>query len=189
MSQLNLFGDTKEQEAEKQREKYQMEFFKEELSELKKIKEVVENGNGIIILDEDCNCEIEFKEGNPSFLGKEDDWHFLWLKKKFLGEWWYCNAIKGWNNNTPQEKNLYEANDYDEVPKCDLMSESIRSCFVSVDRDEISWDKDYCLDRLSTAIECYEKEIKGESSEIMVEEKVKNVKTQKRLIEVEGGND
>ena len=167
-NQLTLSGQTTEQKTQEERDDWTLKFYQEECLRLKIIKQVVEKGEGKFEVD---GAEIIFKKGKPILT---DDWE----KKKFLGEWWYCNAIKGWNNNTPQEEDLYVGNDYDGVPDCDMMANSIRGCFISVDRDGINWDKKYCLERLTMAIKCYLKKIKefGKTEEKSFKENVESIK-------------
>jgi len=201
MIQLNLFGNTpqeikdeeervKKVEFDKQRAIQKMEFLNEELEHLKIIKVVVDIGEGKFEIDEGCDCIIEFKGGNPIFLdlvgNKDEDWENNWLKKKFLGEWWYCNEIQGWNNNVPCE-NRDKFCSYDEVPINSCMRD-IRDCFISVEREGTDWDRTYCLERLNMAISCYEKEIRGESSIIEVEEEEKEEEVKPlTLLQLQGG--
>ncbi len=174
INQITLSGQTLEErniELEKEKEikleaenkEWDIKFYKSELLKLKTIKDVLIKGDGTFDIE---GAEIKIVNGEPINIsldekdedGDSENW---WERKKFLGQWWYCNSIKGWNNNTPQEGNSYKANEYDGVPDCELMSESIRCCFISVDRDNISWDKKYCLERLDKAIEGYEEKLEN----------------------------
>lgn len=146
-NQLTLFGKTIAQQEEDEREEYRLEFYKSEWARLKVIREILIKGKGIIDID---GAKIKIKNGEPIFPD-------MWERKKFLGEWWYCNHIKGWNNNLPIKDNSCLGNiKYDDVPGCELMSHSIRDCFISVERDGVRWNRDYCLERLNKAIESYE---------------------------------
>ena len=148
-NQLTLSNKTLKEEENSKREGFRIEFLKEELNRLKEILKIVSLGEGIIKID---GAEIIFKEGNPINITLKEGW---WERKKFLGEWWYCNHIKGWNNDLPiRDKDII--NKYDDVPENDLMSNCIRNCFISVDRDGVRWDRKYCIERLKQAIKSYE---------------------------------
>lgn len=155
MKQLNLFGISVEKREEQEREKRQLEFYQAEHNRLvgirgiliySKSKEKIQLGNW-------DNFEFKFDKNGELYF--DDDFE----KKKFLGEWWYCNHIKGWNNNVPAE-DLYVPCVYDGVAQNELMSETIRDCFISVERDNVRYDKKFAIERLDKAIEGYDKLIK-----------------------------
>jgi len=138
---IGLDGKTLEQRQQDERDNWQRKFFVDELARLDEIR-----------------TNIDYYDGLSKETSPDGDWFEL---KKLMGSWWYCNHIEGWDNKVPHKDTSKEFSPctYDSIPASDLMSDCIRDCFISVDRDGVKWDKEYALRRLNKAIEEYQKEV------------------------------
>lgn len=155
MKQMNLFGISEEESAEKESRERQLEFYKKEMERLKQIKDTLINSKSGVRMEICHNSEFEFQFDDKGELILDDDYD----RNCFLGDWWYANHIIGWNNNIPCKKPDFIVS-YDGVPDSDSEAECVRSCFISVPRGEIYYDKTFALERLNKAIESYERELK-----------------------------
>lgn len=141
LQQLDLFGRTKQEKEQEERDNNQKEFFKEQIEQLKEVRtKIIEN-----------EYDTEKDE--------DGDYDFTFVSE-VLSCWWYCNHIQGWNNNVPCEKELYCGSAYDDVPQNAFLANCIRDCHLCVTRDGVIWDKEFALIRIEKAIEEYEKELK-----------------------------
>lgn len=164
MAQVNLSGQTIDEAKELCRVTEQREWVKEQIIELRKIRDNIE-------YYDDLSREPRDEYGNYPFE----------LEREVLGAWWYCNHIIGWDNIIPyfDPSKEYSPMTYAGTAENECMATSLRDCFLAVRRDGVKWDKAHALKRLNKAIEEYEKDL-----EKPMEDKMDKIKPKFTIEEV-----